>query len=206
MWASVVALTGAFVVWAVFHSVLAASFSKARARQIFGPLADRWYRLAYNGFSVVSGLPVLVLLAFLPDRALYAVPTPWSWLFRSGQGLALLGLLVAFLQTGPLQFLGLAQMGGQGHDQQGALVVQGFYCRVRHPLYFFGILLLWLTPTMTVNWMVVCVLSTLYFYVGALHEERRLMAEFGEAYGRYRKQVPMLVPRPGRCVPPSTGG
>jgi protein-S-isoprenylcysteine O-methyltransferase Ste14 len=83
--------------------------------------------------------------------------------------------------------------------------VRGFYCYVRHPIYSFSLLLLWLTPAMTVNLLTVYVLTTLYFYVGSLHEERRLLAEFGEAYRDYQQQVPRLIPRPGRCYAPSSG-
>jgi protein-S-isoprenylcysteine O-methyltransferase Ste14 len=202
MWLSILALVAAFVIWALLHSVLAAMFSKDWARRTLGPAADRWYRLAYNVFALLTLLPVLALYALLPDQILYAVPVPWSWLLWAGQFLALLGLGLAFLQTGPLQFLGLSQVAGQPSAVGGELVVLGFYCRVRHPLYFFGILLIWLTPTMTVNWLTVCVLATLYFYLGALHEEQRLLGEFGQAYVEYRRRVPMLFPRPGRCVPP----
>jgi hypothetical protein len=38
--------------------------------------------------------------------------------------------------------------------------------------------------------------------VGSFHEERRLLAEFGDAYRDYQQQVPRLIPRPGRCYSP----
>jgi len=203
MLSSVVVLAVAFVTWAVVHSLLASRFSKRWARQTFGPGADRWYRLAYNLFAGVSFLPILAMLAVLPDRSLYTVPAPWDWLMRTGQLLALAGLGAAFLQTGPMAFAGLAQLQGQEPDDPGPLVVRGLYCRVRHPLYLFSTLLVWLTPAMTVNWLASCLLITLYFYLGSLHEEQRLLAQFGQAYADYRQRVPMLLPRPGRCVPPS---
>jgi protein-S-isoprenylcysteine O-methyltransferase Ste14 len=39
---------------------------------------------------------------------------------------------------------------------------------------------------------------TLYIYIGSIFEERRLIAEFGEAYREYQRSVPRLIPRPGR--------
>ena len=201
--ASVLLVAGGFTLWALLHSLTASLAGKEQARRYFGPGADRWYRLAYNAFSVVSFLPLLFLLAVLPDRQLYLVPEPWSWLWRALQVVALVGLLVAFMQTDPRHFTGLIQLVGAAEGDDGRLMVRGFYCRVRHPLYFFSILLVWSTPNMTVLWFEACILFTLYFYLGSLHEEQRLLAEFGQAYAQYREQVPMLIPRPGRCVTPT---
>ncbi|MEA3335109.1 MAG: isoprenylcysteine carboxylmethyltransferase family protein [Chloroflexota bacterium] len=203
MTTSILLLSLAFVAWAGLHSLLAAFDLKSRARRRFGPGADRWYRLAYNVISALTLLPLFLLLAALPDKMLYSISSPWNWFMRAGQALALLGLLLAFLQTNPAQFLGLSQLANDGSNEAESLVIHGFYCRVRHPLYFFSILLVWLTPTMTINWLLACILITLYFYLGSLHEERRLLAEFGDAYADYQCRVPMLIPRPGRCVPPT---
>jgi len=35
---------------------------------------ERFYRLAYNVFGVLSFLPVLVLPVWLPDQLLYRIP------------------------------------------------------------------------------------------------------------------------------------
>ena len=52
---------------------------------------------------------------------------------------------------------------------------------------------------MTINLLVFNVLATVYFYIGALHEERSLKEEFGPEYEDYRKRVPMILPRL-RCL------
>ena len=103
------------------------------------------------------------------------------------------------MQTGPLYFLGLSQLFARQPAQTGSLEVRGFYCYVRHPIYSFSTLLLWLTPAVPVNLLTVYILTTLYFYVGLLHEARRFLAELGDAYRDYQQQVPRLIPRPGRC-------
>ena len=41
---------------------------------------------------------------------------------------------------------------------------------------------------------------TAYFVIGAILEERKLVAEFGEEYREYQKRVPMLVPGRKRKV------
>jgi protein-S-isoprenylcysteine O-methyltransferase Ste14 len=138
-------------------------------------------------------LPFFYLLALIPDRVLYAVPSPWSWLMMAGQVLAALALLESLRQTGISYLLGVAEL--QGKTGSESLVRDGFYCHVRNPLFLFGALFLWLSPIMTQNLLAFNVLAMAYFYIGARHEERSLREEFGQEYEDYREQVPMFIPR-----------
>jgi len=159
----------------------------------------RWYRIAFNVVAAITFLPLLALLAFMPDRTLYVIPRSWRWLTLGGQALAVGALLWTLLQTNLMHFAGLAQLRAADPTQGDALQVRGFYCYVRHPLYLFGLLLLWLTPVMTVNLATGTVLTTIYLYVGSIFEERKLLHDFGEAYAAYRQRVPRLIPRLRRC-------
>jgi protein-S-isoprenylcysteine O-methyltransferase Ste14 len=203
---SVLTLVVCFVVWAVVHSLLASLPFKDWTRRVLGQGVDRWYRLAYVVFASVSGLPLLLMVAVLPDRALYSVPSPWRWLMRGGQGLVLGAAIWAVLETGPTYFLGLSQLLARESGRANTLQVRGFYCWVRHPLYLFSMVILWLNPDMTVNLLTFYSLVTLYFAIGSLHEERRLLAEFGDAYRDYQRQVPWMIPIPGRCYAPPQAG
>lgn len=182
-----------FVFFAAVHSLLADSMAKSTARRAIAS-ADRWYRLAYVLLAIIMVLPFIYMLLFFPDRTLYVVPSPWSWLMVAGQSLAALALLGALHQTGFSYFFGLTQILGK-REKEGGLVTDGFYCHLRNPSFFFGALFLWLFPIMTVNLLTFNILATLYFYVGALHEEKSLQKEFGEAYEEYRREVPMFIPR-----------
>jgi protein-S-isoprenylcysteine O-methyltransferase Ste14 len=134
------------------------------------------------------------LLAWLPAQTLYVVPSPWRWLMVGGQLLALAALAVTLLQTGLFHFLGLAQVVAARPAESGTLNTSGFYAWVRHPLYSFSLLFLWLTPVMTTNLLTTTLLFTLYFYLGSIFEERRLVAEFGSTYQDYQQRVPRLLP------------
>ncbi len=195
---SILGVTLFFVVYAVVHSWLASLPVKRRARQMFGPASCRWYRLFYNIFAVITLLPLLVLLVVLPDTTLYVVPSPWRWLMLGGQLLAVIGLGIAFLQSDPFHFAGIAQLFAESPRENSPLIVTGFYKWVRHPLYFFSLLFIWLTPLMTLNLFVTYLLFTIYFYWGSIYEEKRLVAEFGEIYQTYQQRVPRLIPLPGR--------
>ena len=186
---------GAFALYGVVHSMLAGMRAKALARQWLGPMAERWYRLAFNLFAILTLIPVLGLPALLPDRGLYTIPLPWSLLSRSVQLLGVFVMGVGLLQTGLFTFLGLKQLiEPSPSETQSSFSIKGLYRFVRHPLYTAGLVFIWLTPVMSVNILAMNIALTLYLVIGSKFEERRLVGEFGEAYTRYQAHVPMLVP------------
>ena len=78
------------------------------------------------------------------------------------------------------------------------LVVEGPYCYVRNPMSI-GILLILFSEYFLLNaiqilfWMVLFfIINNIYFYV---FEENQLESNFGEKYRRYKKNVPMWIPR-----------
>ncbi|WP_435347376.1 methanethiol S-methyltransferase [Haloarchaeobius sp. HRN-SO-5] len=77
------------------------------------------------------------------------------------------------------------------------------YRFVRHPIVTGFLLAFWVTPDMTVGHLVFAAGTTGYVLVGVKLEERDLVRAFGDRYRRYRDDVPMLVPRPWRSVPPA---
>ncbi len=191
----------AFCAWAVVHSLMASNRLKVYLRSRVGiRLYNGWYRLFYNLFSAVSLLPVLLLgAAILPDRVIWSLAAPSSVVFFTIQMAALIGLLVTLWQTDFLHFAGLSQLfrylsGEEEVELPPKLVTGGAYALVRHPLYFFALLLLWFSPTMTGQLLVFNILSTVYFVLGSIHEEGRLVAQFGEAYRNYMQRVPRLIP------------
>ena len=189
------------LVYGFVHSLLATLAAKARARQWFGPGADRWYRLAYNTFGILTFLPVLALVAELSSERLYIIPAPWSYVTLAGQLLALLALVIGFLQTGIWSFLGFEQMLNPSPNPTSQMVTGGLYRWVRHPLYTAGLAFIWLTPIMTSNLLALNIGLTLYLILGAIYEERKLVREFGERYTRYQERVPMLIPRLNKIPP-----
>jgi protein-S-isoprenylcysteine O-methyltransferase Ste14 len=161
-------------------------------QRTFGNGFMKFYRLLYNIFSAISFVPILYLMAVMPNRALYQVPAPWSYVMLAGQGLSVLLLFAAVLQTDTLAFVGLRQI--LTDEENGKLVTGGLYRFVRHPLYTFGLLILWLTPSMTINSLIFYISLTVYIFVGTYFEERKLLREFGQEYADYKTATPMLIP------------
>jgi protein-S-isoprenylcysteine O-methyltransferase Ste14 len=179
-----------FILFASVHSLLADYRAKSMARRLF-PASERWYRLAFILLAAVMVLPFLSLLR-QPDEILYVIPWPWRWLMTATQLLAALGLLEATRETGVYGFLGLDQLSSK---EATDLVTKGIYCHLRNPQFLFGIIFLWLFPSMTASLFTFNLLATVYFYLGARHEEISLAEQFKEKYRAYREAVPMFLPK-----------
>ena len=186
-------LTLAVMVWGIIHSVTASLGAKEWARRVLGNSGRRFYRLAYNLFSVISFIPILWLMAVLPDRVLYQIPAPWVYISLTGQITAVVLLVIGVLQTDTLSFVGLRQL-FEGKERSSKMITSGLYRWARHPLYTAALLFIWLTPVISENSLVVIISVTIYIFVGAWFEERKLEREFGVAYAEYKAVTPMLIP------------
>lgn len=197
--------------WALIHSVLASKQAKNLVRRIAGShYRDGLYRFTFNAQSVVSLIWAARRFARLPDREIYRVKPPWSWLFRVGQA-ASLGVLFSGVRVmGTLRFAGItplwdfitgredirtepaAQGPPIGADHEVARA--GAFRFTRHPGNLGALGFFLFLPRMTANRAVLTALVVLYVVVGSMHEEYRVHSAYGAAYERYRKVVPFLIP------------
>lgn len=70
------------------------------------------------------------------------------------------------------------------------------YRLIRHPLMFGFIIAFWAAPTMTVGRLLFAVSTTAYILIALQLEEHDLVTALGTQYLDYRREVPMLLPRP----------
>ena len=174
-----------FLLFAMVHSLFASTWVKS----IFHGTNSRKYRLYYNAASLV--MFGWVMATCRHSDVLYFIPGVWSLIMHLLQ-LVVAAILVSCLrQTGVGEFFGFK-------STSGTFTRTGWYSIVRHPLYFFSSLFMVLNPVMTSQWLMLTILSTAYFIIGGLIEERRLTIEFGEEYRHYRQQVPFFIPNPAR--------
>ena len=185
-------IPAAAIIYGLIHSLMASIGFKRLVEGIFGDPAKRYYRLIYSTLSVLLLLPVLAIPVLIPDTPLYTIPAPYVYLTSAVQLLSVGLLAYSVIQTGALQFIGLRQAFGLKANDQ--LNTGGLYRFVRHPLYTFSIVFLWLTPIMTVNMAMLYGTFTLYMLIGAIFEERKLLEQFGEPYRAYRAKTPFIIP------------
>lgn len=193
-------LTG-LAIFGVVHSVLAGQNVKQRVRERIGTQRyEAFYRLTYNLLAVVMLAPVALLLLVAPGGIVWQVESPLVTLVFNGLRLAgLLGLTVSLLQIDLGRFAGWSQLRAYLNGTplplpDEPLQTGGLYGRVRHPLYFFSLLVLWPAPTMTEALLALNIGSTVYFLIGSIYEERHLTQTFGDAYRQYQARVPWMLP------------
>lgn len=195
-------ILGTLAFFGLAHSLTAGPRFKDWMRRTLGERAYHGlYRLLYNTFSALTVARTLLAVALLPDQRLYSVGLPGAAALVAIQGIGALGLAFSLLLTDLPRFLGLSQLATYVTGQPLPLLpvpfrANGPYELVRHPLYFFSLLLIWATPFMTVNVLLFNLGATAYFIVGTYFEERKLLALYGQRYQAYRQRVPRLLPWP----------
>ncbi len=195
---------------ASIHNLLASKPAKDLARRVAGPrYRNGLYRFAFNAKSVLSLAWATLWFLRLPDREIYRVRAPWSWLFRAGQAASLGVLLSAVRTIGVLDFAGISQLrslrsgleldtepeaqGPLGMD--GRIVTAQPFRFTRHPSNVGALGIFLFFPRITANRVTLATLVALYVVLGSLREERRLRAAYGEPFEQYRRNVPFLIPR-----------
>jgi len=189
-------LTGLLFWWLLYfvvHSLLA----DTAVKNFF---TGKWHIPAHHYRKVYVLTALLPLIPVM--RYLYAgttlvlhFPVVVQWL---GGGLCLWALYLfpaAWREYHLKSFIGLEP------ESYQEFVTGGMHRCVRHPLYSVSMLLLagvvLLFPTLSV--IVSAVAIVVYLFIGTWLEERKLIAEYGQAYREYKKQVPMFFPKSIKC-------
>lgn len=160
---------------------------------------DRWHRIFYNIFSLVTLAAPVYYLKSLQSPTLFK----WEggWLF-----VRFFLLLLAFVlfREGARKyrltsFLGLDQLRTGKRDVllngQTTFSRSGVFGIIRHPWYGGSILLVWSgAQVYSVAITIVAVILTCYLVAGTFLEEKKLLTEYGEKFRAYQQEVSMLFP------------
>lgn len=175
-----------WIIYYFFHSFLALEHTKEKFSWI------KNYRFWYSTISTIGLLPILYFGRAMDSTFYFSR----SWLIVIfGFVVIALGLWVIKLAFNPfswMEFLGLKNKEGEGE-----LFVSGIHSKVRHPIYsgtimiFLGALVILPNVAATLSFVILMV----YLPIGIRLEEKRLIAQYGTKYTKYKQEVPSLVPK-----------
>lgn len=189
-----------FALFGISHTFLASNKIKIALAQKLG-VKIAFYRLFYNVSSVLIFVAVYAL-APKPNVTIYDLQYPFDIITFALQVASLAGLYWATRLIDLKEFVGISQIERylrdeyktEDLDEKQTLRIEGAFKFVRHPVYFFSILFLGLRPTMDLFYLIMFVSVIIYFYVGSIYEEKKLIEKFGDEYREYQKNVPRLFP------------
>ena len=199
-WFNTLVLLAVWIAYFVVHSVLA-SLAVKKMVAAHWPRFMPAYRLMFNAVAVILLLPIFWLIAAT------SWPAVWQWqgigklVANTLSVLALLGIIWSLKYYDLQEFMGLRQWRGQvtAPEDQEHLHISPLHRFVRHPWYFFAMVLLW-SRDMNLAQFISSVLASVYFTIGSRLEEKKLLVYHGEAYRRYMEKVPGLFPLPWKYL------
>ena len=193
---------GAALAWDAFLSLLFFAQHSGMVRRPFRARLARVLPSRYDGafYAISSGLTLLLVLVLWQrvDIPVFRLEGVARWMAVAASGLAAALLLFSgYAVRRTIDFLGFRPI--RAHLRgvvpgSTPFFVDGPYRWVRHPLYACILALLWIRPEMMADGLLLAILWSGWIVVGTVLEERDLVADFGDAYRRYQREVPMLVP------------
>ena len=150
-------------------------------------------------YAITGGAVLLAVMVFWQEsnQTLIAIHGASRWIFHALYIIAFAGFGWCIWALRGLDPFGLGPL----HDHlRGAqspppkFIIRGPYRWVRHPVYFFWLVMFWSDPNLTADRLLLNLLWSGWIITATFLEERDLRASFGEMYADYQSRVPMLIP------------
>jgi protein-S-isoprenylcysteine O-methyltransferase Ste14 len=150
-------------------------------------------------FSIVSGIVLYFVVFFWQTTEQTIISLDGSW--RTGTRFlfftALAGIIWSNLALRSFDIFGLRAIKCHLTGKTPSLTYLtevGPYRWVRHPQYFFILVMIWSNPDLTADRLLFNILWSTWIVAGTVLEERDLTALMGRQYKDYQSRVPMLIP------------
>lgn len=190
-WLTNLAIVLAFL---VPHSIMARPRFKQWWTRVVPAEIERSTYILYSGITTL-----LMLWAWQPMPApLWHIENEMARLpLYATYALGWLVIVLATFNIDHLAFFGLRQVWDVVLDRTprpARFTARWLYGLVRHPISAGWLVVFWATPTMTSGHLLFAGLMTLYIALATPMEEHDLIAELGNDYLQYKREVPAFVP------------
>jgi protein-S-isoprenylcysteine O-methyltransferase Ste14 len=189
-----------WIAWCVLHSALICVPVTDHFERVLGA-NFRFYRLAYNLISIATlAVPVFLTLSIQRSET---VLLAWAGMAETIRFFLIGTAVILFISGGKhydlSHFLGISQVRTRQPTHllkgQDVFTVSGVSRMTRHPWYLGGILMVWSAPnSFFPSTVITAVIISVYFLVGTMLEEYKLVKHFGDTYREYQRDVSMLFP------------
>jgi protein-S-isoprenylcysteine O-methyltransferase Ste14 len=181
-----------WILWCSLHSLLIAVSVTGYLKKRMGA-RYRYYRLVYNLVALVTLAPVALYSYSIEEAPVFRWAGPLA-IIRYGLLFAGICLFMAGARHYPLsKFMGMDAIRRQVTPDPSGFAASGILSAIRHPWYAGGILIVW-ARDISLSALLVNIVISGYFVIGAFLEERKLIREFGDSYRDYQQKVSMLFP------------
>lgn len=159
-------------------------------------MPDTYQGAFYGITSAMTLLLVLILWQKSPVTIARADGIIF-WLLRTIFLLCMFGFFWGARALGSFDALGVRPLMnylGNRYEKPQEIIAKGPYRWLRHPLYFFLIIIFWVCPVLTLDRLMFNSLWSIWIVIGTVLEDRDLHREFGAPYREYSSKVPMIIP------------
>lgn len=181
-----------WILFCVLHSLLASVSIK---QKLATAMRSRFkhYRLLYTLFAFAT-LGVVIYYQINMNSPLIFNPSTLSYIIGIAVALAGLVIMAVCIKKYFLSLSGLKSLFQE--SPANSLMLNGIHRFVRHPLYAGTFMAIWgaliVLPLLSI--LIANFIITMYTLIGITLEEKKLEAEFGDAYKIYKQKVPKLFP------------
>ncbi|MFT5423884.1 MAG: protein-S-isoprenylcysteine O-methyltransferase Ste14 [Phycisphaerales bacterium] len=195
LWLALAINTALVLLFAAQHEIMARPWFKAIITRFIPVAIERSVFVLLS-----SGILLLMFWQWRPITGeLWNVTGPAAWGFWAVAALGWFVVLGSTFIINHFDLFGLRQTVLHATGREYTAVgfkLRFFYKVCRHPLMLGFIIAFWATPVMTYTRLLFAGLMTLFVLVGVQFEEKDLIADHGDDYREYKKQVRGLVPLP----------
>jgi protein-S-isoprenylcysteine O-methyltransferase Ste14 len=191
---------GLMMLFALQHSVMARPGFKKRIRKFIPEAAER------STYMLATAIVAFTLLVFWRPMTGVVWEAENVTLHGSLLAIGLFGWALVFYATfliNHFDLFGLRQVWLYFRKKpytQLPFKLNALYRYIRHPIMTGVFIGIWFTPVMTVGHLLFASGMSLYIVIGVYHEEKDLIAAFGERYHGYIQSTGKFLPQIGGLV------